>query len=298
MRPAWQFVVAACVVGVTLPAGVLACGSCAVGDPTITVMGAEQPATNRLRMSMTMRHLNDRIGEPQVDALQLSEQRLELGGAYSPIDRLTVSAMVPLVHRRVTEVNLAEYSAWSAGDVDVRIRGVVYRDRAFAPRHLLTLIGGLELPTSSAKRDAAGQSLPLEFQPGSGSWDPIAGLGYTLFRNPWSVYASAIATVPTKGHNDARGGAYVRQSLIAQYQPIKVLAFQAGAEVRGERPTKVDGQTEQNSGGWVGFGIVGLVALPHPDVVLHLAAAIPVLERLNGAHEHSLSLTAGIVYEI
>ncbi|MGD8318765.1 MAG: transporter, partial [Myxococcales bacterium] len=40
-----------------------ACGTCSVGDPTLTVVGFEQPKANRFRTSAIMRLRNDRIGE-------------------------------------------------------------------------------------------------------------------------------------------------------------------------------------------------------------------------------------------
>ena len=155
-----------------------------MGDPTLTIVGFEQPKANRVRTSATLRHRNDSIGETAVDELTLSEQRLELAGAYSPTDRISLSLMMPLVHRLITEVNLAEASIWAPGDLDFRLRGVIWRDRKFAPRHLVSLIGGLEFPTSSIEYDTDGVPLPLEFQAGTGSWDPIAGAAYTMFFGP------------------------------------------------------------------------------------------------------------------
>ena len=71
----------------------------AVGDPTLTVVGFEQPKANRVRTSAAVRHRSDSIGETEVDRLTLSEQRMELAGAYSPTDRFSLSLMMPLVHR-------------------------------------------------------------------------------------------------------------------------------------------------------------------------------------------------------
>jgi hypothetical protein len=275
-----------------------ACGTCAVGDPTLTIVGMEQPKANRVRTSATVRHRNDRIGEPQVDELRLSEQRMELAGAYSPTDRVTLSMMMPLVHRLVTAVNLAEADIWAPGDLEFRARGVIWRDREFAPRHLVGLIGGLEFPTSSVETDTEGVPLPLEFQAGTGSWDPIAGASYTMFSDPWSVYVSSVGIFPTKGIADTQVGISFRQTAIGQFQPWKFLAFQLGAEFRIDQPGYIAGVRDPNTGGHITYGTVGLVALPHAKFLIHATAAIPMVQRLDGNHEEGFAFTAGLIYDI
>ena len=274
-----------------------ACGTCAVGDPTLTIVGFEQPAAHRLRTSFTVRHRRDEIGDPAVDRLQLSEQRLEIAAAYSPTERWTVSVMMPVVRRLVTEVNLAEMDAWAAGDLEMRVRAIVYRDREFAPRHLVGLIAGLEFPTANAEEDVNGNVLPLEFQAGTGSWDPSAGIAYTFFSNPWSLFVLSSAIFPTEGIADTRAGIVFRQSLMAQYQPLDYLGFRLGGETRVDRPNIDAGVRDPNSGGNITYANVGIIGLPHAKVLLHLTAAVPVIQRLDGDHTESVAVTGGLIYE-
>lgn len=275
-----------------------ACGTCSVGDPTLTIVGLEQPKANRVRTSATVRHRNDRIGEAQVDRLELSEQRMELAGAYSPTDRVTISVMMPLVHRLITEVNLAEADIWAPGDLELRARGVIWRDRKFAPKHLLSLIAGLEFPTSSIERDANGVPLPLEFQAGTGSWDPIAGAAYTMFSDPWSVYVSSVGIFPTKGTADTQAGMTFRQTVLGQLQPWTFLAFQLGAEFRLDGPGYIAGVRDPDTGGHITYGTLGIVGMPHEKILLHATGAIPIVQRLDGTHEEGFAFTAGLVYDI
>ena len=264
-----------------VPAGIasdaFACGTCSVGDPTLTVVGLEQPKANRFRASATVRYRNDRIGEP---------------------DRFTVSLMMPLVHRVVTAVNLAEADIWAPGDLEMRLRGVVWRDRKFAPRHLVSLIGGLEFPTSSVETDAQGVPLPLEFQAGTGSWDPIAGVSYSMFSNPWSMYVSSVAIFPTQGIADTHSGISARQTVLGQFQPWGFLGFQAGLEIRIDQPGTIAGIRDPNTGGYITYGSLGLIALPHDKILLQATAALPLIQRLDGDHREGFALTAGLVYEI
>ncbi|MGD8606853.1 MAG: hypothetical protein PVH21_06140 [Myxococcales bacterium] len=275
-----------------------ACGTCSVGDPTLTVVGFEQPKANRFRTSAIMRLRNDRIGEAQVDQLDLSEQRMELAAAYSVSDRFTVSVMMPLVHRLVTAVNLAEADIWAPGDLELRLRGVVWRDRKLAPRHLVSVIGGLEFPTGSVETDAQGVALPLEFQAGTGSWDPIAGAAYSMFSDPWSLYVSSVAIFPTQGTADTQAGISFRQTALCQIQPWTFLGFQVGAELRVDRPGYIAGVRDPNTGGFITYGSVGLIALPHDKIILQATAAIPMLQRLDGNHREGFAFTGGLIYEI
>ena len=290
--------IAALVVPLWVAAEASACGTCSVGDPTLTVVGFEQPKANRVRTSAALRHRSDSIGETEADQLTLSEQRMELAGAYSPTDRFSLSLMMPLVHRLITEVNLAEASIWAPGDLDFRMRGVIWRDRKFAPRHLVSLIGGLEFPTSSIEYDQNGVPLPLEFQAGTGSWDPIVGASYTMFSDPWSVYVSSIAIFPTKGIADTQASKSFRQTVLGQFQPWKFLAFQVGAEFRIDGPGYIAGVRDPNTGGHITYGTLGLVGLPHEKIMVHATAALPIVQRLDGTHREGFAFTAGLVYEI
>jgi hypothetical protein len=291
-------VIAAFIAPLWVAAEASACGTCSVGDPTLTVVGFEQPKANRVRTSAALRHRSDSIGETEVDQLTLSEQRMELAGAYSPTDRFSLSLMMPLVHRLITEVNLAEASIWAPGDLDFRMRGVIWRDRKFAPRHLVSLIGGLEFPTSSIEYDQNGVPLPLEFQAGTGSWDPIVGASYTMFSDPWSVYVSSIAIFPTKGIADTQASKSFRQTVLGQFQPWKFLAFQLGAEFRIDGPGYIAGVRDPNTGGHITYGTLGIVGLPHEKIMVHATAALPIVQRLDGTHREGFAFTAGLVYEI
>ena len=296
MRGCW--LIAALVAPWWVTATAYACGTCAVGDPTLTIVGFEQPKSQRVRTSATLRHRNDSIGTQNVDRLTLSEQRMEIGAAYSPTDRVSIALMMPVVHRLVTEVNLAEFDIWAPGDLDLRVRGVVWRDRKFAPRHLLSLIGGLEFPTSSIEYDATGTPLPLEFQAGTGSWDPIAGASYTMFSDPWSVYVSSLGIFPTTGIANTRASITFRQTVLGQLQPWNVFAFQLGGEFRFDGPGYIGGVRDPNTGGHITYATFGLVGLPHEKIIIHATAAVPVVQRLDGTHEEGFAFTAGLVYEI
>lgn len=256
-----------------------ACSTCTVGDPTLTVMGAEQPTDGRLRFSSSLRWRRERVEQGHA----LVERRVELGVAWSPIARVTLSVGVPVVSRRARFPNLAEERSLGFGDVDVRARVLLFRDRELAPRHLVAAVLGLELPT--AVRSAGPYDDDPEHQPGTRSWDPIVGLTYGAFVGDWSLHALAVLLAPaSEGVANVRGGPSLRGSLRAQWQPWRALGFALGLDGRVDGREHVDGARDDATGGAVVYGGAGVVLAPREDLVLDLRLAAPLWQRLRGGH--------------
>jgi len=282
---------------VSMPASARACATCAVGDPTLTVMGAEQPFAHRVRGALFFRYRTDRLGEPGVNAIDLSEERIEASVSYSPTTRYSLSLSIPTVHRRVSYVNGAEDALWSLGDMELRFRAFVYRDSDRAPRHLLATLVGIQLPTAPLDRDSNGQVLPLELQAGSGSFNPIAGLTYGFFADPWSFSAVSAVVVGTPGRADVRVGTSWRTTLRAQLQPWSAVGFLLGADLRLDGRTLEGGETDPDSGGFIAYLTGGLVVSPATDLILSATVSYPTINALYGHHEEGLALAIGCMYD-
>ncbi|MCA9612697.1 MAG: hypothetical protein R3B99_11810 [Polyangiales bacterium] len=274
------------------PSAVRACSTCTVGDPTLTVMGAEQPNDGRLRFSGALRWRTER----EDDGTRLVERRLELGLAWSPVTRVTLSANVPLVSRRARFSNLAEERSFGLGDVDLRARLLLFRDRALAPRHLLAAVVGLELPT--AIRTSGPFEDDPEQQPGTRTWDPIAGLTYGFFRAPFSLSTVAVVIAPlTEGVGRVRPGASARLSTRAQWQPWEVFGFALGVDARVDGREHTGGQRERASGGAIVYGSAGVVLAPTEEVVIDLRLSLPAWQALRGGHEEGAVVFVGVAID-
>src|SRR5262245_7250848 len=114
-------------------------------------MGVEQPFQGRLRLASALRYRSDTL-----DDIEAHEVRWNLSASYSPHRDFTIGAVMPLVSR-------------DADDPDGT------RDRSFAPRHLVALIGGVELPTGPAELAVRDEAMP-----GSGTLDFIGGASYSF----------------------------------------------------------------------------------------------------------------------
>ncbi len=275
-----------------------ACATCSVGDRTLTSMGAAQPYPNRVRLSVGLRYREDGVGTPGVDALELRELRVEVAAAYSPTSWLTLSLLAPVLRRDVLYANLARSVSWDFGDLDFVARAVVFRDRAFAPRHLLSTLVGLEVPTARAQRDRQGQVLPLELQAGSGSWDPSLGLSYAHFADPWSVYVSSVLSLPTRGFDDSRGGASWRTVADLQVQPTNGFGIRMGGLLRVDAVSRENGGPEPDSGGAIVYATMGVVASPATDLILQAGIAVPVVNALTGQHREGLAVNLGVSLDL
>ena len=222
---------------------------------------------------------------------------MELAAAYTPHPRLTLSLMVPLVRRHLAYANLARESFWSLGDTEVRGRVIVFRDAAFAPKHLLSLVLGLELPTAPRRRKD-GVLLGPEAQSGSGSFDPVFGLGYAFFAVPWSLYLSSTIRATSADARGNRLGRQWTQAATVQLQPWSTFGVRVGLDARYETQGYEAGQRDPDSGGFVAFVSPGLITQPLDDLLVHLTVSVPVLERWRGAQDEGWALTAGVTGDL
>lgn len=73
------------------PSAAYACAGCACATPVLTSMGTEQPLSGRVRVATAARAWSDTEA-----AAQLRELRFDLLASWSPSERSTVLAALPL----------------------------------------------------------------------------------------------------------------------------------------------------------------------------------------------------------
>lgn len=275
-----------------------ACAACGCGDPTLTLLGTEKPFAGRLRLAFTTQYRQDGIGQPNVDALALSEWRLEAGMAWAPYDRLLLQVSAPLVDRTITYVNLGQRSSTDLGDVELRAKLFVFQDRPALPHHLLALVAGLKLPTAPLVRDGQGQLLPIEAQPGTGSLDPILGLAYGWYRHPWSLYGSATGSTPLHSREGFRASPSLRTTLALQYQLATAVAGRLGIDTRLDGKAQEGGVVSRDSGGFIAFLSPELAVSVSDDLLVFAFARLPIVNALSGFHREGAFFGAGLAYDL
>lgn len=259
-----------------------ACASCGCGDPTLTAMGIEKPFKNRVRLS-----LEQRLGGHQDRSLQERTLigRTTLSASWSPAAWLTFAAALPMVAAELGQLGEARRPARRVvglGDLDLYVRGLVFRDRRFAPRHVVGVLAGLKFPTGPRVRDSSGYPASDDFQPGSGSWDPIFGANYGYFGD-LGVFVSFSYRHTTTGRNEYRRGSALGISAFVQRSVHRVISLGAGLELSHTRPDELRGAVLPETGGTV-LALVpqALIAL-RTDWLLRAALQLPGGQFWNGA---------------
>jgi hypothetical protein len=139
-------------------------------------------------------------------------QSTSLGAAFGVTDDLTVSLRVPLILR--TDIREGTHShlpggaalngvtrrgdASGLGDMTVMGQWRFYNNGASGTE--AALLFGVKLPTgATGARDRAGEVFEAEFQPGSGSVDPLIGIAATQRFGAWSLDANVVYVFVSSG---------------------------------------------------------------------------------------------------
>ena len=131
-----------------------------------------------------------------------------LGIAYGITHELTIAAELPYVRRAdiravegATAVNRG--SSVGFGDLTITAKYKALHGDDWA----LALLAGVKAPTGAThRRDRAGDRFETEHQPGTGSWDPIAGVAASVAFGSNAVDASLVYQKASRGAQRTRLG--------------------------------------------------------------------------------------------
>lgn len=277
------------------PSAVLACSTCMVGDPTLTLMGVEKPFENRLRMSVEYLRRDEELGREGVNLKEIDESRYTLNVAYAPSRRWMLGVSIPWVERELSTFNLADADASALGDISLNVKGFLQSGEN-ARKNLYGVLAGVRLPTAEEQKDN-GTALDFDVQPGTGATAVNLGAWYSRFSYPFMFYASTFYQVSDEGFQDFQAGdAWVLNAGV-QYASDYKLAFQLGFEGRWSEKDEFDSVKDPDSGGTIGFLAPGLVYTLRQDLLINMAVKFPVLDQLNGDHEEGTIYTIGVTYD-
>lgn len=133
----------------------------------------------------------------------------QLWGRYVVSKRLQLFAFVPYQYnRRLKDGTNTDMNGIS--DISVLANAVVFKTEDSSEsewKHVLLAGGGIKLPTGSYKGITALDRLGLpNMQPGSGAWDVIVNLNYTLRYDNTGINADAVYTITTANGDDYKYG--------------------------------------------------------------------------------------------
>ncbi len=275
-----------------------ACAVCNCGDPTLTAVGVEQPYRNRVRAGIEERYgSHDQGTGPDAEHLELV--RSALFGAWTPHPRITIGLVVPWMTTWMT--TSTEHALINGlGDMELSGRVLVARDKTFGAHHLFWATAGLKMPTAPRLKDDAGFPYPDDDQPGSGSWDPFFGVTYAWYSGGlWSAYGSGSYRYTTDGWHGYKRGMQVGWNAAVQAQPWNWGAFQLYIDGNWQAQDRLpSGGAMPNTGGTVVRIGPGFVVSPRTDLMIRVAASVPVVQAYVGEQHDGPQVFVSLAWDI
>ncbi len=158
-----------------------------------------------------------------------------------------------------------------------------------------SLLFGLRVPTGKTTvKDISGERFETEFQPGTGSWDPLVGIAVTKIFGPFSLDANVLYTFATKGAQDTNLGDIFSYNAAFSYRVLKQrpISWDLIIEANGEwkQKQKINGIKDENSGENIIFISPGM-RFSWKQWSAYLSVSFPVVQHLNGIQNKTDSRT-------
>lgn len=275
---------------------VWSCSTCMVGDPTQSLMGAEKPFEDRLRISFDYLSRTEELGRDGFNKKTIDEQRASFSMAYAPSRRYMLGVNVPYVNRHLESFNLSEQEVTTIGDVSISIKNYL-QEKEFMQKHMYGLMGGIKFPTAPEETDANGVPLDFDVQAGQGTTVVNAGAWYARFSFPYLFYTSATYHVAGEGYQDFQAGDALVYNATAQYATDHSLSLYVSAEGRASQKDMFAGIDDPDSGGNILFLAPGIIYTIKPDLLLNTVIKFPAIDNLTGDHEEGTIFSIGITYD-
>ncbi len=228
---------------------------------------------------------DDEISDP-LDRV-FRENRAVLAVDHGIHSNLTVSALVPFVHKEL-ESDAGDVDSAGLGDVAILAKYRIIKNDWNRGAFMLSVIGGLELPTGGTDERDAGSRLPPELQPGRGAWNPFIGLSANVNLNRYRFDANAFFKLNTEGSQDFEKGDFFATEVAAAYRflhtkyPGPSASARIGLQWRHDGRSELDGASLDNSGSNELRLRPGLGWHPKPNIDIGLAIDIPLYQDFNG----------------
>ncbi len=231
-----------------------------------------------------------------------------VGAAYGVTDRLTISAELPYIRRDKLREGAHSHSAGVTTNEVVPLGSVSgVGDMSLLAKYslaggALALIGGIKAPTGSTHSHAlSGERLETEHQPGTGSWDPIAGAALGVPLGWAKLDASVLYQFSGKGAQATRLGDRLQAGLALSHRfgpPEHHHVDQGGehehhhaswdvfgsATVEWEGRQSMAGAVEAESGGATMWLTPGLRYNSATEFSLAAAVGVPLWQNIRASH--------------
>lgn len=162
----------------------------------------------------------------------------------------------------------------------------------------VAVIYGLKMPTGQTNiKDKNGERFEAEFQPGSGSWDPMIGVAVTEDYGPFSAHANLHYTLVTEGIQETDLGDRFNYNVALVYRTAPPIRMNFFVEANGlwQDKEEVSSVEDSNSGGNIVMLSPGVRVNFTPAVSGYFSYGFPIYQDLNGEqNDVEYRMVAGI----
>lgn len=277
-----------------------ACQACACGDATFAIDPAKGDA-HTLVVQLQAATRPERYGADGYP-YEFGEWRadLTLGWAYQ---RTMLALRLPWLWRTLDYEGMELAQTSGFGDMELAASWVFARsfDRDDAwelqqrgASQFGAIHGGLSMPTGAGIRDARGELLVDDVQPGTGSFTLFAGVNWSVTRGIFAVDGRHTAYVPMPGRFQFQVGPTWQNRVRALVTPVAPLTLGVGFYGSLASPVKYDGEPEVDTGGFAGYLDVEAEVRAHRSVAFIVGARVPVIQALKGDHRAQTGVFFGV----
>jgi hypothetical protein len=282
-----------------------ACSVCGCGDPLLT---SSDPAaiTGVLRLQLDTEYLRVDAGNDADPALtdQLAQWSVRLNAVYRPLDRLSLTATLPVVDKAITTVGgaapVSTSDATGLGDFELAGRYAVWRSVNLGIGRVqeLAVSAGTSMPTGANDVRSGGERIDEHGQPGTGAWGPFAGVHYRFEQGNWLAFASMSVRAHSENKYGYTYGPALLWSAHGQWFPTKRVVLDLGVDGRYAAADKDSGATVVNTGGTVLSAAPGVYWNAVGAAWLFVRGQLPFYKKFLGEQDQLPSVVTGIQYQL
>lgn len=251
-----------------------ACSSCACGTAAPTAAGVEVPFTGRLRAAL----LVDGAGvADDLSSVVAAQSRVAL--LWAPTADVVLDASLAAGTRLRLDNDDAYPSghALHLGDTSAGARFVVFKDRRFAPRHVVSLRLSTTFPTGP-EVTSGGVPIASELQPGRGAVIPRVDASWLALPHPrLQLVLGASAEAPLVALRALRPAPGAEAVALGQLIVKEGVTIRLGVSGRLVGAEEEDGRTVVTGQRLSAFVLSGVMFQPDGETLVVLDVAVPAI---------------------
>lgn len=279
-----------------------ACQACGCGDVNFQML-PNDPRAHTLHVAMNAASRGEQYGEGYPWSFHEWRADLNLGWSY---ERTSLTLRMPWLWRSVKYEGMQTERTSGIGDVE--IAASYQLTRLPDPENVARSAGrargwqaavhlGLSIPTAPLAVEQTGQPMMDDVQSGSGSFMPFGGVTWAVGLNGFRIDGRHTAYIPAPGRFWFQVGPTLQQSIGITAEPLDQFRFGTRFYTSWAAPITVDGEQEDDTGGFAGYIDLEAEVQPHSQVTFVVGGRFPVIQRLRGDHRAEMGAYFGVRFQ-